>query len=135
MCMCVFAVMPQKCCAPGCSANYDTASGYTSVFRFPADDVRRQQWINKIPRENLNVTKNTVICSRHFEQRFTITEDQFSVNGELVTVRRDRPKLTDDAYPSIFANVPSYLSTHVPQKRKEPADRQREIDGRWSVIP
>jgi hypothetical protein len=77
--------------------------------------------LRKIPREGLTVTKNTVICRRHFEDQFVITED--FVGG--MCVKRDRPKLTEDAYPSIFPNVPDYLSTPVPPKRTNSSDRRQ----------
>jgi hypothetical protein len=42
-------------------------------------------------------------------------------------VERNRPKLTDDAYPSIFANIPEYLSSAVPLKCTDLADRRVEL--------
>lgn len=120
--------MPQKCCAPGCSGNYDNSDSYVSVFKFPADTARRQLWLKRIPRENLQITKNTVICRRHFEDRFVITEDRIVVNGQEIVIKRDRPKLTDDAFPSIFANIPVYLSSSVPTLRRNPADRLAELE-------
>jgi hypothetical protein len=119
--------MPQKCCAPGCSANYDNSGEYVSVFRFPDDPVRRQLWLKRIPRENLVITKNTVICRKHFEERFVVTVDKIKcADGQELLVNRERPKLTDDAFPSIFQNVPSYLSTPVQPPRKDPEVRRQE---------
>ena len=71
--------MPQKCCAPGCSGNYGKSDSNVSVFKFPSDTSRRQLWLKWIPRENLQVTKNTVICRQHFEDRFVITEDRIVI--------------------------------------------------------
>jgi len=122
--------MPDKCCAPGCTANYDNTAEYISVFRFPADESRRQQSLRRIPRANLNVTKRTVICQRHFEKRFVMTEDKIVVNGVETVIPRERPRLTDDAVPTIFHNVPGYLSTPLPPKRRTPDDRHQEMQQR-----
>ena len=124
------AAMPDKCCAPGCTANYDNTADYISVFRFPADELRRQQWLRLIPRANLNVTKRTVVCQRHFEKRFVLTEDKVLVNGVETVITRQRPRLTDDAVPTIFHNIPGYLSTPLPPKRKTPDDRHQELQQR-----
>ena len=43
---------------------------------------------------------------------------------------RVSPKLTAEAYPSIFPNLPAYLSSELPKKRKTPDDRQAELDVR-----
>jgi len=101
-----------------------------SGFRFPADESRRQQWLRRIPRANLNVTKRTVICQRHFEKRFVMTEDKIVVNGVETVIPRERPRLTDDAVPTIFHNVPGYLSTPLPPKRRTPDDRHQEMQQR-----
>lgn len=45
---------------PGCKANYNR--GYTTVFAFASDDDRIKLWKKPIPRENLILTKNTVVC-------------------------------------------------------------------------
>ena len=104
---------------------------FVSVFKFPDEDVRRQLWIQRIPRSGLIVTTNTVICINHFEQRFIITEEKsVDSNGVNVVVARRRPGLTKDAYPTIFPSLPSYLSVDVPAKRKDPDDRRKEIDAR-----
>jgi hypothetical protein len=121
------SAMPQKCCAPGCSGNYDGSENYVSVFKFPQDLARRQLWLERIPRDNLQITKNTVICRRHFEDRFVLTEDRVVCNGQEIVVKRDRPKLTDDAYPSIFANIPEYLSSAVLVKRRRRRDRLIDV--------
>jgi hypothetical protein len=56
-----------------------------------------------------------------------ITEDSLVCNGQEIVVKRERPKLTDDTYPSIFANIPEYLSSAVPPKCRNPADRRVEL--------
>ncbi|KAH9371798.1 hypothetical protein HPB48_000082 [Haemaphysalis longicornis] len=40
-----------------------------------------------------------------------------TINAETVQIFRDRPKLTDNAIPTVYTNVPAYLSKKPPQKR------------------
>jgi len=40
-----------------------------------------------------------------------------TVNGEKVTMPREKWDLTPDVIPTIFPNLPQYLSTKVPKKR------------------
>lgn len=50
---------------PGCKTNY-SRSEYTTVFAFPSDENRIKLWKKAIPRENLLLSKNTVVCINHF---------------------------------------------------------------------
>lgn len=45
----------------------------------------------------------------------------------ILTVKRERPKLSADAFPSIFPNTPAYLSLEAARKRKAPDDRRLEL--------
>ena len=88
------------------------------------------KWLRSIPRANMSVTKNAIICQRHFESRFVIVEDKITVDGKETVIKRHRPKLTDDAYPTIFGNMPSYLSTPVQPPQRTPSARQQEMEQR-----
>ena len=48
----------------------------------------------------------------------------------FLSVPRKIPKLTADTYPSIFPNLPSYLSEEPAVKRKSPDRRRAEMDAR-----
>ena len=37
--------MGKKCCVPGCKTNYHPQDGHTSVFKFPNDPSRKEDWI------------------------------------------------------------------------------------------
>jgi len=52
-----------------------------------------------------------------FEERFILRTYDLTVNGEKVTLPRGKWDLTPDAIPTIFPNLPQYLSTKVPKKR------------------
>ena len=63
--------MGYKCCVPGCTSNYNSAGkeGKCSTFGFPQDPVLRQKWLHHIPRDFVNITKNTRVCIKHFEEK------------------------------------------------------------------
>ena len=124
--------MPRKC-----RGNYRKCKGVSdevdnSVFRFPKDTERRAEWIRRIPQANLDVetvTDNMVVCERHFDSRFIIrTHSATLADGSVVSSPRDSPILDKDAIPTIFPNVPSYLSSTAPQKRKHPDDRRAQCE-------
>ena len=127
--------MPEKCCVPGCRGNYEGTAEHdqekVSIFRFPKDPELRAKWIRLIPRENLFVHDKTVACEKHFAQQFIIRFDSVTrTDGSILTVPRKNPKLSPDAYPSIFPNIPSYLTSEPSRKRKAPEQRRLEMSAR-----
>ena len=139
----VYRSMPRKCSIIGCRGNYNKRKGETddnkvSVFRFPKDTQRRAEWLRKIPQGNLHldeITDDMVICEKHFDPRFVIRDwIGHRPDGSTFTFPRDAPCLTDDAMPTLFPNVPSYLSSAVPQKRKNPDDRRADLDARDNAM-
>jgi len=74
--------MPLKCCIPGCNSNYDSNTSnscktdYVTVYKIKSeckgDDTKLQKWLKKIPRVNLVVAENTVVCIKHFSAQFII---------------------------------------------------------------
>ena len=122
--------MPDKCCVPACTGNYSSATEKVSVFRFPKDPVLREKWIRNIPRDpkDYTINEHTVVCDKHFAAEFVVREDVVTrADGSELRMRRERPKLAKDAYPSIFPNTPSYLSTEPPRKRRAPEERRFEL--------
>ena len=131
-------IMPLNCCVPGCRGNYRGTKEHpeekVSVFRFPNDSELRAKWIRMIPRENLQVTENTVVCEKHFFLDFIVRVDCITRDdGSVLSVPRKIPKLTVDAYPSVFPNTPSYLSEEPAKKRKTLDSRRAEVDVRDEV--
>ena len=124
--------MPFKCCVPGCRGNYD-ANEKVSVFKFPSEPEKRDLWLRKIPRVDYQPSRNSFVCVRHFSDQFIIKTDSVTrSDGTVLSVERTRPKLTPDAYPSIFTNpsCPSYLTAEPPVKRRKPDQRREELQKR-----
>lgn len=123
--------MPSSCCVPGCRSNYTSNSPSVTVFKFPKNEELKRKWLSAIPRADFTPKTRSVVCLKHFDERFVIREDTVTrPDGSVLTVKRDSLKLTKDAFPTIFENLPSYLSRELPPPRKDPAKRKDEIQCR-----
>ncbi|KAH8040756.1 hypothetical protein HPB51_012926 [Rhipicephalus microplus] len=115
--------MPEKkgrtCYVPLCKGGYKSFKEKVSLFRAPADPVRRQEWARNIKRGDKVLDETCVVCSRHFDDRYIQRTFKHVINGEDVEFDRERPSLTPDAVPTIFPDGPAYLTKPVPRKRKE----------------
>lgn len=124
--------MPRKCSVPGCKSNYDSECRITkttiTTFSFPKDDTLRNKWLRAIPRENWTPSKATVVCVLHFEDRYVIThQDYKNYDGVMQKLLLRCPRLAVDAVPTIFPNLPAYLSKQAPPERKTPDERRTEM--------
>lgn len=99
--------MLRKCCVPGCDSNY-AKNAYTTVFRFPKDETLKLKWIRAIHRDGFQPNEQSAVCANHFDKKFILKED----GG------RKKAGLKKDAYPTIFANQPKYMSADAPVIRK-----------------
>lgn len=118
--------MPNTCCVPRCKSNYG-ATGNVSVFRFPKDETRRRKWIKSINRDDFAVSEYSRVCIKHFADHFVLREDKMvRPDGSVLITPRKQIKLTEDAYPTIFEDQPSYMTTTLPPKRKSPTLRHLE---------
>ncbi|KAG8319311.1 hypothetical protein J6590_094502, partial [Homalodisca vitripennis] len=88
-------------------------------------------WLRAIHRDSYEVTSNSRVCIKHFDERYIIKEDTVTrPDGTILTVKRDRPKLRNDAVPTIFENLPNYIGKDLPAERKDPEGRRREAEER-----
>ncbi|KAK3894084.1 hypothetical protein Pcinc_002103 [Petrolisthes cinctipes] len=118
--------MPNRCCVPCCKSNYYASD--TSAFHFPKEKDRRDKWLKAVNRKDFTPTATSVVCARHFDTRFIITEDSFMrPDGTVITAKRSRPALTKDAYPTIFPERPAYLSKKLPLVRLTPQERRDRL--------
>ncbi|KAH8024529.1 hypothetical protein HPB51_025218 [Rhipicephalus microplus] len=108
------------CFAPGCSSGYVSArkSGrQVSLFSVPKDPERFKAWHRAVPRADKPLEATSLLCELHFDEQYLVRFFTHTINGETVRIPRDRPKLTDNAIPTVYLNVPAYLSKKPPQKR------------------
>jgi len=132
-----------KCSAYGCKSGYATStdSGNIAFYAFPADPELHQQWIRANPRKDFVPTKFSRICSLHFRDCDFIDVRQDSNKSRLQT-KSEKPvrrRLREGAIPSIFSNVPSYLSksdvgTPRTTKRAASSSRRAEEAGRLEEL-
>lgn len=89
------------CAAFGCNNDSRSPPPGVSYFRFPRDDYFREQWLRKISRADLVLTKHSRLCSEHF------TPDCFErdLKAELLGLK-PQVSLKPDAVPSIFSHRP-----------------------------
>ncbi|XP_075742354.1 uncharacterized protein LOC142817930 isoform X2 [Rhipicephalus microplus] len=107
------------CFVPGCNTGYYNSSGEkVSLFRAPTCSVLFDKWIRAIPRADKQLDENSAVCEKHFDPRFVVRTFKHRINGEDVYMPRAVPTLTNDAVPTIFPNLPKYLTKALPKERK-----------------
>ncbi len=121
--------MPHDCVAPGCDLGR-TFKGKRALFSFPKDPEIRNYWLRKISQKDFIPTKHSGVCEIHFEEKFVEKEHRvLRPDGTVLTCKRDKPRLTKDAVPTLFpplfvvsdirgrpVNVPRYASKSQPKK-------------------
>ena len=108
--------MGRSCCVTNCSSNYDD-NNYVPCYRLPKDPKLLEVWLKAIPRDNTPVTKNTVVCIKHWPPNFPT----YSCYGKL---RPAEP-------PSIFENIPkSQIPTPpaMPRSTEKATAESRAVD-------
>ena len=113
--------MPHRCCVPNCKSNSSKEKEYISTFFFLKDPARKALWCKHIPRKNFEPTATTSICIKHFHSKF------FHKGNK----NQSRVRLNKVAYPSIFPDLPKYLSSTPPSNIQDPqrsVDRMKDYD-------
>lgn len=128
--------MPDRCSVTGCKSNYSsTSENYVSVFQFPKDESERKLWIRKIPRKNWSPGPSARVCELHFAPQYVSKVMEYvDGGGNKKTFPRKRAVLLPGAVPTIFQNLPSYLSTAPAPERSDPAKRRRIIAEREEEV-
>jgi hypothetical protein len=123
--------MTYKCSVFGCRSGYRKRKGDNeqstpdqpkpTLHAFPKDDAILLQWVRAIPRQNFVPTKNSRICSVHFQPSdfIEVSHDsnksrQKEQQGKKLSLRY----LKKDAVPSLFPKAPRYLSKPKRSERK-----------------
>lgn len=122
--------MPLKCSVPGCKSNYDSIgkTKYVTVFRFPENEKLRALWLQRIPRKDWSPGISARVCEFHFESKFVSTFEEFTdKDGNRKQFLRKRPLLMPNAVPTIFKELPKYLSSTSVTERSDPAKRMKLV--------
>ena len=75
----VYLIMVNKCVVYGCKSGYvsEKSDNPVSTFRFPLDKPDLlQKWHQFVNRSNWSATKNSVICIKHFDEKFLLRGDK-----------------------------------------------------------
>lgn len=68
--------MVNKCCIVGCRSNYAGEISTTPAFSFPADEELRKRWIKFVNRKEWKPRESSVICIKHFDEKYIKTGKQ-----------------------------------------------------------
>ncbi|XP_046407409.1 uncharacterized protein LOC124172046 [Ischnura elegans] len=86
-------------------------------------NAQLQKWRAAIPRKDLVFEEHNVICELHFQDSDIIRWFETKLpDGTTHRIERNQPALVQDAVPSIFPNLPHYLSKNI-RPRKPPTSR------------
>ena len=118
--------MVKRCVAAGCSNTY---SDNVSLFKFPKDQILRQQWVKQVQRTRAKwsgPSEHSVLCSEHF------TDSCFQPDSTIAATLglQKRRMLKPDAIPTLFERpaiqLPSDCSASATssssRKRSSPAE-------------
>ena len=102
----------------GCNndSRYNTSVSYHC---FPSDKALQDDWLARISRADLVVTKHSRLCSLHF----TPDDYEHDLRAEL-TGRKRKRDLKTGVIPSIFSHRPAKKPRPSPEKRLEEKARQ-----------
>ncbi|KAF8771664.1 THAP domain-containing protein 2 [Argiope bruennichi] len=121
--------MPYKCSVQACRGNYNEENK-VAVFGYPTDEALRKKWLSAIPRKSSTITKNSKVCERHFKDgevlyRTTIYKES---TGETFSAPLKKPRLKENAVPSIFPGCPTYLSSSTSSIRESPSKKRQRLE-------
>lgn len=100
--------MPRRCSMFGCRSNYDGENESFPTFSLPKDLEMRENWIRVIPTD-ISKLKLPIVCIKHFQESDIVRVDRLFYKGEYREYPRERPKLIDNAIPTVFDIAPNYL--------------------------
>lgn len=107
----------RTCFVPGCSSGYKSNKTKITLFSTPKDKKQFEKWLKIIPRADKNLDEYSVVCESHFDERYIERNYKYIIKGEEVLLPRTKPILTADAFPSIFPNLPKYITRKMAPMR------------------
>ena len=117
------------CAAFDCNNDSRYTTGI-SYHCFPRDEALRSQWLAKISRADLVVSKNSRLCSEHF------TPDCYErdLKAEILGLK-PRSTLKPGAIPTVFSHRrPSKRPRLSPEKRSEEKVRKEVSESRITLL-
>jgi len=107
------------CFVPGCKTGYaSTKPKVQSLSLFTPPIARLSQWSAAIPRADRQLSRRDRVCELHFAPQHIIRDFVVKVGEDTVALPREKPKLTSDAVPTIFPNLPEYMTRVVKPPRR-----------------
>lgn len=113
--------MVNKCCVVGCFSNY-SKHDVVPVFSFPVKKELRTKWIKFVNRLNWVPTKSSVICAKHFQEKYLKHGEQ---EKRFRLIKKLKPVPT--IHPSVISK--SSIPT-INLERKSPTKRIYQNDQR-----
>jgi len=107
----------RTCFVPGCHSGYSGQK--CSLFMPPRDTATLMKWRRAIPRADRELTSRDRVCSKHFEVHAIETTYKIRIGDRVEELERGKAKLVPGAVPSLFPNLPKYLSKQPTRKRKQ----------------
>ena len=110
------------CSAVGCNndSRYVGRKQGVSYHRFPTDDKLLKEWLAKLSRLDLVVTKDSRVCSFHFEPECY----ERDLKAELLGLKSTQHHLKPDAVPTIFDHRPKKKPRLSSERRLQERSRQ-----------
>ena len=123
--------MVNKCCAPGCNTGYNNTKAVgVTMHKFPSSPVMRKKWINAIHRENFTPGQTARVCSLHFHEsdfiRYRSDSNSRRVKSKISALAK--AYLKKEAIPSVFPNLPCYLSAVPTHHRQEAPTSTKRLE-------
>lgn len=117
------------CCVPGCRSGYASSTTPSDItyHKFPKETGRRDKWVRCIHRD-FTPNDSHRVCSLHFR------ENDFKLTSTDSNSRRKRTNplhrryLKPAAYPSVFPNQPSYLTSEPTSERSDSATSTARLE-------
>ena len=120
--------MVNKCSAPDCKSGYKNGDFKGQMFMFPTQQPLRSEWIRATPRTGFVATKNSRLCSLHFEtDDFVADRTDSHKSSGLTPGELSRIYLKPNVVPHIWPNCRKYMSKETAPPRGKAAISESRI--------
>ena len=124
--------MVYKCSVPRCptGSTQNRTKEKVSMHKFPTDPGLLEKWMKSIPRKNWTPSKHSFICSLHFHEE-NFVKSTMDSNTRRKNKRKEsllKRYLKKDAIPTIFRQLPSYLSKEPTPARSNTATTSSRME-------